>query len=377
MHIPVFRPLLGPSEFKAVHDAIENGWLGMGSYVGEFEKTVESLVGRDGVHAVALSTGHAALHLALMDLNVTFGDEVITASFNNIADFQAIMAVGAKPVFCDIDEQTLCIDVKKVEELISPRTKAIIIMDYGCHLCDYDAFLQLRKRTGIPIIHDAAHSFGGLDNGKCIGGIFDYTMFSFDPVKNVTCIDGGMLLVHDKDTVMRLRERRLVGMGQPSEVMYQNKRAWTYDVKYLGFRYHMANLHAKIGLAQLGQLDKIRQSRIEVFSNYSTAFMNLKNFKIPQLKSVRGFVALPFLFYLRVMNGKREAFIKFMQERGVDIGIHWQPGHTFSLFKDSVSGDLTVTNIIKDEIVSIPFHSAMDHNDQNSVIQSVIAFDQL
>jgi dTDP-4-amino-4,6-dideoxygalactose transaminase len=136
--IPVFQPLIEQEELDAGRRALEMGWLGMGSYVGEFERRLKERIGADDRHVVAVSTGHAALHLGLLLMGVGPGDEVITPSFNNAADFQAILATGAAPVFCDIDDNSLCIDIAKAEALVSPRTKAVIVMDYDCILCDHD-----------------------------------------------------------------------------------------------------------------------------------------------------------------------------------------------------------------------------------------------
>src|SRR5437588_3001150 len=137
--IPVFKPLITPDEIAVCKDALEAGWLGMGAYVGRFEEELKRFVGAEDRQVVALSTGHAALHLGLLVAGVGPGDEVITPSFNNIADFQAILATGATPVFCDIRDDSLCIDVAAAEKLISSRTKAIIPMDYDCVLADHDA----------------------------------------------------------------------------------------------------------------------------------------------------------------------------------------------------------------------------------------------
>src|SRR5262245_30744084 len=135
--IPVFRPVIDEDVLHAARTALESGWLGMGSYVGDFEKALATFIGGER-RVVAVSTGHAALHLALLLAGAGPGDEVITPSFNNAADFQAILATGAQPVFCDIDERTLCIDPGKAQELVTSRTRAIIATDYACMLCDHD-----------------------------------------------------------------------------------------------------------------------------------------------------------------------------------------------------------------------------------------------
>src|SRR6266542_4159103 len=136
--VPVFKPLIEQEEFNASTRALELGWLGMGSYVGEFEDAIKDFICASDRYVAAVSTGHAALHLGLLAAGVGPGDEVITPSFNNAADFQAILATGAAPVFCDVDSDTLCIDLDAAEKLVGPRTRAIIAMDYDCILCDHD-----------------------------------------------------------------------------------------------------------------------------------------------------------------------------------------------------------------------------------------------
>lgn len=369
--IPVFKPLIEQDMIAAATGALEMGWLGMGSYVGRFEQAIQDFTGCHDRHVAALSTGHAALHLALILAGVGPGDEVITPSFNNIADFQAILAVGAKPVFCDIDDTTLCIDLNKAAEVISPRTRAIIVMDYDCLLCDHDGVRAFADRYGLRVIHDAAHSFGSRYKGKRVGSFSDYCMFSFDPVKTVTCIDGGALIVQTKEELQRVREMRLVGMGQPSEVMYQNQRAWTYDVSYLGFRYHMANLHAAIGLSQIARMDEISATRREACLYYNERLGGISTIRVPQTDFED---VTPFLYYIRVAAEDREPLREHLRERGIDTGIHWQPGHWFTLFKQCRRGDLSVTDRVGNEILSLPLHSCMARETQERVADGVASY---
>jgi dTDP-4-amino-4,6-dideoxygalactose transaminase len=369
--IPVFKPLLEQEEFAAAHDALELGWLGMGSYVSDFERGLEALIGAPDRHVVAVSTGHAALHLALMLIGCGPGDEVITPSFNNIADFQAILATGAEPVFCDIDGKTLCIDLVKAEALVGPKTKAIIVMDYDCVLCDHDGVAEFQKRHNIRVIHDAAHALGSKYKGRPIGSFSDIAMFSFDPVKTITCIDGGALVVRSQEEKEILHEMRLIGMGQPSNLMYQNQRAWTYDVKRLGFRYHMANLHAAIGLAQLSKLDRISTTRREAARYYNQQLRDVPGVVVPQTDFED---VTPFLYYIRVPADQRDALRAHLKEQGIDTGIHWQPGHWFSLLKDFRKGDLSVTDRVGKEVLSLPLHSAMDQETRQRVVDSVSVF---
>jgi dTDP-4-amino-4,6-dideoxygalactose transaminase len=299
------------------------------------------------------------------------GCEVITPAFNNIADFQAILATGAEPVFCDIDENNLCIDLDKAGELISPRTKAIIVMDYGCMLCDHDRVAEFANKYGIRVIHDAAHSFGSKYKGKMIGSFSDICVFSFDPIKNITCIDGGALVVRTREESEIAHEMRLIGMGQPKDVMYKNQRAWTYDVQRMGFRYHLSNVHAAIGLAQLKKINIIAESR-----RFAARYLSERLREIPELIVPKTDFTdiVPFLYYVRVPADKRDAFRELLRKKGIETGIHWQPGHWFTLFKNCRRGDLSVTDKIAREIVTLPLHPCMSKETLDRIIEAIFSF---
>jgi dTDP-4-amino-4,6-dideoxygalactose transaminase len=369
--IPVFKPLIEKEEMEASRAALELGWLGMGSYVGTFEERLKDFLGAGDRYVAAVSTGHAAIHLALLAMGVGPGDEVITPSFNNAADFQAILATGAEPVFCDVEDDSLCIDLDKAEELVSPRTKAMIVMDYDCVLCDHDRVAEFARAHGLRVLHDAAHSFGSKYKKRMVGSFSDVATFSFDPVKTITCIDGGALVLRSEDELQRVQEMRLIGMNQPPKVMYTNERAWTYDMRLVGFRYHMANLHAAIGLAQLAKIAVISESRNSACRYYNERLGDVRDVKVPQT-DYDGIT--PFLYYIRVPGEKREALRAHLREQGIDTGIHWQPGHWFSLLKDCRRGDLSVTERVGHEVLSLPLHSKMTTETLDRVISGIRGF---
>ncbi len=371
--IPVFKPLIEQEEFDATREALELGWLGMGSYVGAFEEGLKKFLGAEDRYVAAVSTGHAAIHLGLLAMGIGEGDEVITPSFNNAADFQAILATGAQPVFCDIEEDSLCIDLDKAAELVTPRTKAIIVMDYDCVLCDHDRVAEFARAHNLRVLHDAAHSFGSKYKSRKIGSFSDIATFSFDPVKTITCIDGGALVVRTEEELARVHEMRLIGMGQPAKVMYTNERAWTYDMRTIGFRYHMANLHAAIGLKQLAKIESISRSRYEACRYYNENLRDIPEVIVPKTDFTD---ITPFLYYIRVPGERRETFRAYLAESGIDTGIHWQPGHWFTLLKDCRRGDLAVTERVGHEVVSLPLHSMMKRDTLDRVISAIRDFFQ-
>lgn len=354
--VPVFKPLIEQEEIAASRESLELGWLGMGSYVSKFEEKVKQIIDAPDRHVAAVSTGTAGLHIALLVAGVGPGDEVIVSSFNCSADFQAITWVGGEIVFCDCDDTTLAIDLARAEQLVTPRTKAMIVMDYDCIMCDHDGIAKFAERHGIRIIHDAAHSFGSKYKGRMVGSFSDICVFSHDPVKTVTCLDGGTIVVKSEDELRQVHELRLLGMQQPASVMYQNKRAWTFDVERVGFRYHMLNMHAAIGLAQLGKLDTIAHTRREASRAYNAALAGLPLVRTPATDFAD---VNPFLYYIRVPAEHRDALRDFLKAEGVDTGIHWQPGHWFTLWKECRAGDLSVTDRVGKEILSLPLHSKM------------------
>jgi dTDP-4-amino-4,6-dideoxygalactose transaminase len=369
--IPVFLPLIEEEEYAAARAALELGWLGMGSYVNQFEEALKTHLGAPDRYVAALSTGHAALHLGLLAAGVGPGDEVITPAFNNVADFQAILATGAEPVFCDIEDSTLCIDLEKAGELVSSRTKLIIAMDYDCALCDHARVAEFARAHRLRVLHDAAHAFGSQYRGRPVGSFSDICMFSFDPVKTITCIDGGALVVRSREELQKIHQMRLLGMSQPSSLMYQNQRAWTYDVSHIGFRYHMANLHAAVGLAQLRKFHRIADSRRTACRYYNQHLRGIPGVRVPDTDFDD---VTPFLYYVRVPANDREVFRAALKEQGVDTGIHWQPGHWFTLFQKYRRGDLSVTDRVGNEIVSLPLHSAMPLKTVERVVASIHAY---
>jgi len=369
--IPVFQPLIEEEEFAAARAALELRWLGMGSYVSQFEDALKQFLGAADRYIAAVSTGHAALHLGLLAAGVGPGDEVITPAFNNVADFQAIVATGADPVFCDLEDRTLCVDLEKAAELVTRRTKAIIVMDYDCVLCDHARVAEFARAHGVRVLHDAAHAFGSKYRGRPVGSFSDICMFSFEPVKTITCIDGGVLVVRSREELEMIHEMRLLGMSQPASLMYQNQRAWTYDVKQIGFRYHMANLHAAIGLAQLSKFDRISETRRAACRFYNEHLRHIPGVRVPETDFQD---ITPFLYYIRVPASDRDAFRASLKQQGIDTGIHWQPGHWFTLFKKFRHGDLSMTDRVGREIVSLPLHPAMPQSALDRVVECIHSY---
>jgi len=369
--IPVFAPQVGADELAHIAAAIDVGWLGMGANTKDFEDRISAFLGLRDRSVVTTNTGTAALHIALRAAGVGPGDEVITPSFNYVADHQAIHMCGADVVMCDIRDDNLGIDCEKAAALCGPRTKAIVPLHFAGIPCDIKGVYQLASERGLRVIEDACHGFGSLVDGKRLGSFGDIAAFSFDPVKVVTSIDGGCVVVRDPAELERLRRLRLLGVDRDTTERYKNRRAWDYDVVSDGFRYHLTNILASVGISQIKRADEFITSRQAVCRRYNAAFGDLEGVTVP----ASDFSGIsPFIYSLRVLGGRRRALIDHLRGRQVDVGIHFVPVHQHTFFKDARRGDMKVTDRVVEQVVTLPLHSCMREDFVERVIDGVRSF---
>jgi dTDP-4-amino-4,6-dideoxygalactose transaminase len=354
--IPVFQPVIGVDTIKAVVDALHAGWLGMGTVTQAFEDGIARFLGLEGRYVLATNTGTSALHLGLLAAGVGPGDEVITPAFNFVADHQAIVATGAAPVLCDVDDVTLGLDPDKAAALIGPRTKAIVPLHFGGVAGRVKEVLALAERHHLRVVEDATHAFGTRLEGRTIGSFGDVTCFSFDPVKVITSIDGGAVVVGDAGTLEHLRHRRFLGIDRETLARYQNSRAWEYDVVSQGFRYHLTNINAAVGLSQLARVDEFIASRRQACRLYNHLLDGVAGLRCPatDFEDVS-----PFIYTVRVPTARRERLIEHLRERGIATGIHFLPAQDFTFLRTCRRGDLSVTERVTREIMTLPLHTHM------------------
>lgn len=356
--IPVFKPHIGSETMKAAVDALDLGWLGMGSYVKEFEERLAAYLELPPTHRLAaVNTCTSALHLALLTAGVGAGDEVITPALNNIGDLQAIGMCGARPVFVDICEDDLALDPSLIETALGPHVKAIIALHYMGIPCRIREIRAVAVKYGLRVIEDAAHAIGTRIGGRMVGADGDITCFSFDAIKTLTCIDGGALVVPSPAEMEPVYPWRLLGMTQSNDRLYSNSRSYQFDVRAQGFRYHLANLHASIGLSQLAKLPEFIQNRRRYCRTYDHLLGDLPGIRTPVTTYEDVSV---FHYVILVRNGKRSELAAYLKNLGVDTGIHWLPGNRFSWFRDARgASQLPVTEQLGDEILTLPLWSYM------------------
>lgn len=354
--MPTARPFVGDEEAVAVSAVLASGWLGTGPKTSEFESALQAAIGC--THAVAVSSGTAALQLALQAFDLGVDAEVLVPSLTFCSSVQAILAAGATPVFTEVDPATLCLDVADARRRVSPRTRAIMPVHYGGQPCAMDEVLLLAHDHELVVVEDAAHAFGSQYHGQAIGTIGHATCFSFDPIKTITCGEGGAITTNDESIATRLRSMRLLGMSSDGYSRYKRSSA-VYQVEGPGYRYHMSDICASIGLAQLDKYPNIASRRRYIAHQYREQLAGLSSIACLQHDLEE---AVPFNFVIRILNGRRDDLLAYLQERGIGAGVHYPPNHLQPYFAPYHS-PLPCTEAAFTEILTIPLFPSLDDAD--------------
>lgn len=368
--IPVFRPSYTDEEVQAVKDSFQTGWTGLGPKTQAFEVKFAQYTGTP--YAVGTNSCTAALHLALKVIGVE-GGEVITPSLTFVSTNHAILYNKAKPVFCDLEEDTLNIDAGRIEELVSPDTKAIVVVHYGGHACEMDTIMNIASKHNLKVVEDCAHACGGEYKGKKLGSIGDIGCFSFHAVKNLACGEGGMITLKDDDMDKRLRKLRWLGIDKDTwkRSETESKYSWSYTVDELGYKYHMNDIQAAIGLVQLAKLERLNEKRRKIVKRYNEAFGNVSWISVP--------VERPYAksalhnYVIKVKEDQRDAFMNYLGNRGVSSSVHYFPNHLYEMYKPFYRR-LPVTESVWKKVVTLPLYPDLKEEDIQYIIQSVKEF---
>ena len=360
--IRLSKSCIGKAEKQAVMGVLDREFLGMGVEVQKFEKELTEFFGRP---AVCVVNGTAALQLALQAVGVGSGDEVLVQSLTYVASFQAISATGAKPVACDVDPGTLCLDWRDAEKRLTPRTKAVMPVHYAGGVGALDEIYEFADKQGLRVIEDAAHAFGTKYHGKRIGGFGDVACFSFDGIKNITSGEGGCIVTDDEEILQKVRDTRLLGVEQDSEKRFSGGRSWEFDVTAQGWRYHMSNIMAAIGLEQLKRFQEMATLRQRLAIQYDEFFLDtdIKTIKHDYDKVV------PHIYVIQVHDlSEKRAIQERMLNDGIQIGFHYQPNHCLSMYCDKNAESLPITDRIILRLITLPLNIDMSTNDIMRVV---------
>jgi perosamine synthetase len=367
--IPVFRPSITQKEIDAVTTVMKSGWLGLGPVTKEFEQDLAQYF--DVKHAIGVNSGTAALHLALMLLNLEPDDEVIVPTISFISTAHVVDYCGAKVVFADVDEDTLCISVDDVRRKITPKTRAILPVHYGGHPCDLDGLNEAIGDRNITIIEDAAHACGAKYQDKKIGSISPISCFSFHAVKNLTCGEGGAILTNKDSWAKKLNELRWMGISKDTFTRSSRERvyAWQYWVNELGYKYHLHDIAAAIGKVQLQRLDANNKKRRKVMEQYNKAFAEHSWIETPH--EHEDVYSSWHIYHIKVPE--RDRLIAHLKRRGIAPGVHYFPLHMHPYYV-GLNAQCPVAEEIWKRILSLPMFPDLTQAEIERVMDAVIMF---
>jgi dTDP-4-amino-4,6-dideoxygalactose transaminase len=372
--LPLAQPAIGEDEIAAVVATLRSGWLATGPRTAEFEERFAAYVGAR--HAIGLTSGTAALGLALEVAGIGPGDEVVTTSLTYVATVHEIVHRGATPVLADIDPRTLNLDPRGVEARITPRTKAILLVHFAGRPCAMDAFVDLARRRGLVLLSDAAHAIEARYDERPLASFSSFSAYSFHPVKNLTTGEGGMIATDDPQAVDTLRQLRLHGVTTDAWRRGQDPGAPAWDVVRLGYKCNMSDLQASLGLAQLAHLEDRLSRRAELWAAYDTGLAGLPGIVTPPPEPAANRHARHMYTVLvdPAAGIDRQALSSALARENIGTGHHYPAVHRTRLYRERLrldDRDLPHASAVSDRIVTLPLHPRMTRRDVADVIEAV------
>jgi len=365
--IPLSSPDITYKEVKVINEVLSTPTLSIGPKVKEFEKKVAEYVRTK--YAIAVNSGTSGLHLCIKSLGIKDGDEVITTPFSFIASANCILYEGAKPVFVDIDENTLCIDPNKIEEKITKKTKAILPVHIFGYACDMDKILRIAKKYKLAVIEDACEALGTEYKRKKVGSFGDCAVFSFYPNKPITTGEGGMIVTNDEKIANLCKSMRNQGREEGDE--------WLYH-KRLGYNYRMSELCAALGVVQMERIEEILKKREKVAQLYNRKLNNVKGIRIP---SIAPYVTkMSWFVYVIRLEGKkftkedRDEIIEELEDRGINCRNYFPPIHLEPFYVkmfDYKKGDFPITEKVSDLTIALPFSNNLTEKEIDYICNSL------
>jgi perosamine synthetase len=364
-NIPLFRPSISEDAIDAVAQVLRSGWLGLGPRTEEFENRFAAYVGAP--HCVGLNSCTSAIHLALHVLDLPLGSEVITTPMTFVSTNHALLYEKLEPVFADVDPATGNLSVDSVKSKITDRTRALIVVHYGGYPADIDELYSLARSHGIAVIEDCAHACGAVYKGKHIGSHGDFHAFSFHAVKNLPMGDGGALTLRSAEIDARLRRLRWLGIDKDTfRRTTSTSYDWEYDVPEVGFKYHMNDIEAAIGLAQLERLDSENTRRAEIATLYKKQLAEVPGVDLPPQSADR--YSSFHLFPIRVDD--RDSLVAKMKSEGIGVGVHYRRNDEYRMYRRT---ELPGAEVFASRVMSLPMHMCLTDDDVRRVSETIRA----
>ncbi len=371
-NIPFFLPKITKEDKNAVIEALNSSLLTDGPRLRQFESAFSKFTGAK--YAIGVSNATSALHLSLKALGIGKGDEVIVPDMTFVATANSVIHCGAIPVFADVEKDTMNISIDSIKKKINKKTKAIIPVHFAGKTCNIESISKFARKNNLVIIEDCAHAIGAQYGKKHVGNFGSTGCFSFYPTKNITTIEGGMIITNSKKIADYVMLARNHGLSKTLVQRYSDGKPWDYDMIESGFNYRLDEIRSSLGLSQLKRIRRINVARKKKFEYYNNNLKNVNGIITPNSSKNNDHVY--HLYIMRVKDGNkisRDELFTQLLKYGIKTTVHYKPLHKFTAFKKFKNNnrDMENSNNLYKEIISLPFYPDMPKKHQDFIIKSI------
>ena len=372
-NVQLFNPYITSIDKKIVNESLSSRTLTTGPVTQKFENDFKKFTGSK--YATATSNATSALHLSLLAMGIGKSDEVIIPNITFVATGNSVFMTGATPVLADVNLDDINISTESIEKNITKKTKAIIPVHFSGKSCNMKKIMSIAKENNLIVIEDCAHSIGCNFNGKHVGTFGSTGCFSFYPTKNITTIEGGMIISNSNTIAKKTKLLRSHGISKTLQERYKTGFPWEYDIKEFGFNYRLDDVRSSLGISQLKNILQFNNSRRKAFAYYYEKLYSVDGIELPEIKNLQDNAC--HLFVIKINKEKfgisRNQVFKRLLKNGISTTVHYKPLSLFSVFRDKAKNHSTLENSIKlyDQILSLPLYTKISKKAQDKVIQTL------
>jgi len=369
LKVPLSEPNIDETDISEIISSLKTPNLTDGPKLRKFEQKFNQITKTK--YALGVSNATSALFLSLLSLNIGKGDEVIIPDMTFVATANSVFVTGAKPILVDVDD-SLNISPNEIEKKITSKTKAIIPVHFAGYPCDMKKIKKLSKKYNLKIIEDCAHAFGAFYEGKHVGTFGDVGCFSFYPTKNITTIEGGMIISNSKSFLKKASLLRNHGLSKTLVERNKNAKPWDYDVVIPGYNFRLDEVRSSLGISQIKKFKKFRDNRIKSAKYYNELFFKIPGIELIPYSNIKNHVYHLYIIKItKKFSMSRDKVHKKLYDLGIGTTVHYKPLHKFSIFKNLNDFDFKTSNQSFKECLSIPLFSSMTFKQQDYVVSSI------
>ena len=365
-------PNITNNDKKSVNETLDSGVLTNGPNLSKFEKSFSKFTNSN--YSVGVSSATAALHLSLKALGIGKNDQVIVPDLTFVATANAVLMTGAVPIMADVNLDDFNINIESIKKNITKKTRGIIPVHFAGNPCNMNKIMEIAKKNNLYVVEDCAHALGSFYKNKHVGTFGHIGCFSFYPTKNITTLEGGMVITKSKEFSNYIATSRNHGITKTLEERYAKDFPWDYDISEAGYNYRMDEIRAVLGITQLNRINKINQNRRNSVKYYNEKFSNIEGIEPQNILNIKENSC--HLYIVKINHEKfgidRNSVSKKLLKRGIQTSVHYKPLHKFSIFKNiKIYDNLKNSNILYDEILSLPLYSGISKKEQDIVINEL------